>query len=72
MLMNELGTRTAIVVAGIDIGVVTVHEDICGNPAQSFREQIDGPECAIGTCPGSVWAAVEAVNQDDVDLRVRV
>lgn len=57
-----------VVVAGVHVSVVPVHEDVRRYSAKCGGEKVERPERAIGRSPSRIWPAVQTVHEDDVDL----
>ncbi len=72
VLVDEVVTSAAAVLARVDVCVVAVDEDVGRSFFEGLWKQLCGPEKAILAGPCVPRLAVEAVDEDDVDLGVRV
>lgn len=68
VLVNKIITRAAVVVARVYVGVVPVNEDIGRNSSKRLWKEVLWPKDTFGAGPGKVWAAIETMNEDYVDL----
>lgn len=72
VVVYEVVARAPIDPPGINVGVVTVHEDVGLKTLEGAGEEVKWPEYAVAGRPCLLGAAVESVDEDNVHLSVRV
>lgn len=72
VLVDKVVAGTAVVAARVHVGVVPVDQHVGLQAAQRCREEVGRPERAVGRGPGSFGGAVEAVDEDNVDIGIWV
>jgi hypothetical protein len=70
--MDEVVAGAPVIAAGVDVGVITIYQDIGMFCLQALREQIRRPKDAVGGRPGPLRIAIQTVDEDDVNFGVRV
>lgn len=56
----------------VDVGIVSIYEDVCAGRPERLREEISRPEYVVLCGPSSLGLPVQPMDQDDIDLRVRM
>ena len=70
MLVYHIRACAPLTSEGIYISIVTIHQNSGFGSLETRRQQIRRPENSIFGCPGVFGMAVQAMNQDNVDMRI--
>ncbi len=72
MLVDKVVARTSVVATRIHIGVVAIDKHVRVGILERMRKQISRPIDPILSCPCLLRIAVESMDENDVDLGLRV